>query len=259
MCKAVVFAGTSEGREISEHLADCGVSVCVCVATEYGHEISGAHENIQIHTGNMDAEEMNKFIEPFAYVIDATHPYASLATKNIKQACEEGEKPYYRLLRPGCTDEGCMVVDSAGQAAEFLRDKEGNILLTTGSKDLDAYKGIDVSRLYPRVLPVQESLEKCKAIGISQKNIICMQGPFSVQLNRAMIEQVGAKYLVTKDSGDVGGYPEKVEAARQTGAILVVIRRPLDESGYDMESLKKLLYERYDVKNISCAAGGKNA
>ena len=36
MKKIVIFAGTTEGRRLSEILADAGIAHTVCVATEYG-------------------------------------------------------------------------------------------------------------------------------------------------------------------------------------------------------------------------------
>ena len=36
MKKLVIFAGTTEGRRLSEILADAGIAHTVCVATEYG-------------------------------------------------------------------------------------------------------------------------------------------------------------------------------------------------------------------------------
>ena len=62
--------------------------------------------------------------------------------------------------------------------------------------------------------------------GIPHRNIIAMQGPFSCQLNKALIEQFHIRYLVTKDGGAAGGFAEKVQAAAETGAQLVVLRRP---------------------------------
>ena len=50
-----------------------------------------------------------------------------------------------------------------------------------------------------------------------------MQGPFSAELNIAMIKQLDIKYLVTKDTGASGGFPEKVRAAKGCGVELIVI------------------------------------
>ena len=53
-----------------------------------------------------------------------------------------------------------------------------------------------------------------------------MQGPFSHRLNLALMEQLSIAILVTKDGGKAGGMPEKLSAAREHGAAVVVIRRP---------------------------------
>ena len=60
-------------------------------------------------------------------------------------------------------------------------------------------------------------------------------------LNQAMMEAVGAKVLVTKDTGKAGGFLEKAEAARAAGAKLLVIRRPTEETGYTLDALLELL------------------
>ena len=245
MSEAVVFAGTTEGRQISDYLADRGVDVCMCVATEYGKEIAGERENVHIHMGHMDAAAMTELIRSCSFVVDATHPYAYEVTKNILLSCEDAGKPYYRLLRPAGNTAGQIVVDSAKQVAEYLQDKAGNVLLTTGSKDLMDYKALDVTRLFPRVLPMQESLNQCTVLGVPQENIFCIQGPFSEIMNRAMLSQIKAKYLVTKDSGEAGGYREKLDAARKEGVTVIVIGRASEEEGYTMRQLKDILERRY--------------
>lgn len=56
-----------------------------------------------------------------------------------------------------------------------------------------------------------------------------MQGPFSYALNRALMEQFTIRFLVTKDGGAAGGFEEKARAAQDTGAQLIVIRRPAEQ------------------------------
>ena len=55
-------------------------------------------------------------------------------------------------------------------------------------------------------------------MGLLGTQIICMQGPFSAELNAAMLKQVDAKYLVTKDTGVTGGFPERIQGAKIAGA-----------------------------------------
>ena len=60
------------------------------------------------------------------------------------------------------------------------------------------------------------------------------QGPFSTDLNVALLRQKDIRYFVTKDGGPTGGFPEKAEAAAQTGIPLLVIAPP-DEEGLTVE------------------------
>ena len=175
-----------------------------------------------------------------ALCIDATHPYAVEATKNIKAAAEKAGVEYLRLLRPASPlPENCLVFESAKQAAEVLAAEEGNLLLATGAKELAQFGAIPPERLYPRVLPTLESIAACEAANIPHRNIIAMQGPFSFALNQAMMEQFHIRWLVTKDGGAAGGFDEKAAAASAAGAQLVVIRRPPEQGETASEVLKR--------------------
>ena len=114
----------------------------------------------------------------------------------------------------------------APAAARWLAGTQGNILLATGAKELAAFAGLDAERLYPRVLPTHEGLAACEAAGVPYGNIIALQGPFTRELNEALMSCFDIGYLVTKDGGAAGGFAEKVQAAADTGAQLVVLRRP---------------------------------
>ena len=99
MKKIVIFAGTTEGRRLSEILADAGIAHTVCVATEYGEivmreqtdaEAAGAKEQplVSLHRGRMDRKQMEEFLcnEGYEIVVDATHPYAKVVTENLRGA-----------------------------------------------------------------------------------------------------------------------------------------------------------------------------
>ncbi|MBQ9349186.1 MAG: precorrin-6A reductase, partial [Oscillibacter sp.] len=186
--------------------------------------------------GRRDRAEMAALVDGAALCVDATHPYAAEATKNIRAACRDAGVLYRRLLREAGdadtekeADSGAVIVDSTAEAAAYLTDTAGNILLTNGSRELKRFAGLDPDRLFPRILPEHDSLSACEALGIPHRNVIAMQGPFSRELNEAIIRQYTIRYLVTKDGGKPGGYPEKAEAARNTGVTLVVIRRPVED------------------------------
>lgn len=128
-----------------------------------------------------------------------------------------------------CFKTGRVIIQSFAFLRCFALAKagtEGNILLATGAKELAVFAGLEPARLYPRVLPTPEGIAACEAANVPHRNIIAMQGPFSLALNKALITQFQIRYLVTKDGGAAGGFAEKVQAAADTGAQLVVLRRP---------------------------------
>ena len=236
----VVFSGTTEGRELSRQLAALGIEVTVSVATPLGQEEQGSTPGVTVRCGRLLPDEMAALLGDAALCIDATHPYAVEATKNIKAAAEKAGVGYLRLLRPASPlPENCLVFESAKQAAEALAAEEGNLLLATGAKELAQFAAIPPERLYPRVLPTLESIAACEAANIPHRNIIAMQGPFSFALNQAMMEQFHIRWLVTKDGGAAGGFDEKAAAASAAGAQLVVIRRPPEQGETASEVLKR--------------------
>lgn len=239
---AVIFGGTTESRILSRKLAGYGIKITVYVATRYGSEEQGTAAGVAVNTGRLTAEEMRTAVKEADICIDATHPYAAEATANIRHACQCENIPYYRLGRAaGSYDQGSdvTVVFSVEEAVDILKENSGNIMLTTGSKELTAFEKLDVNRLYPRVLPFYESIKACEEAGIPHRNIAAMQGPFSRELNEAMIHQFDIKYLVTKDGGSQGGFPEKIEAVRVCGIEAIVIARP-DDEGYSMEKIEDI-------------------
>ncbi len=233
----VVFSGTTEGRAFSRQLAALGAAVTVCVATDIGAEEQGNAEGITVRTGRLTADEMAALLRGAALCVDATHPYATEATRNIRAAAQVAGVEYHRLLRPASAlPAGSVVLPGAAEAAAYLANKAGNILLTTGAKELPAFAALDPARLYPRVLPTLAGIAACEDAGIPHRNILAMQGPFTTELNVAMLRQFAIAYLVTKDGGAAGGFAEKAEAAAQCGVQLVVLRRP-EEQGESAETI----------------------
>lgn len=246
--RVVIFGGTTEGRELSAKMAAMGAETVVCVATEYGKAVQEQVSGVQILSGRMDEKEMTEALAGADLCIDATHPYARDASQNIRMAAKMANIPWHRLLRreSGLPPES-VVVDCAEDAARFLQGREGNVLLTTGAKELAAFSLVERQRLYPRVLPLPESLRACEKMEIPRGNIIAMQGPFSRELNAALIRQFSIRWLVTKDGGEAGGFAEKAEAAREMGTCLVVIRRP-KEDGESYETILKLCKEMMECR-----------
>ena len=264
----LIFGGTTEGRMLAQAISELHKdrhSVTVSVATSIGaHELAGIN-GIKVIVGRLDEEEMVRlFLEKesdgksddrtdehlqYDLVVDATHPYAVEVSANIRSAAVRTGVSLVRLMRTD--DDGeirggllqgsdAVYVDSAASAAAYLAKTEGRILLTTGSKELGAFREIPADRLYVRVLPTAAGIAACEQAGIAYRNIIAMVGPFSQEMNAATMRQYQIAWMVTKDSGKAGGFGEKMEACRETGARPVVIERPR-ECGLSMEEVLALI------------------
>lgn len=250
--QAIVFAGTTEGYALCRFLSKSQIPVYACVATEYGSRSIEENPWLKVHAARLTEEEMEELLGKIRpeIVLDATHPYAAEVTKNIRKACENTGSPYQRVLR----DEGCrqaegVYVDSPEEAVEYLKETEGNILLTTGSKELGKFTALPgfQERVFARVLSLPSVMAACAAYGLEGKHLIGMQGPFSTELNAAMLKQYDCRYLVTKDSGRAGGFLEKAEAALACHARMVIIGRPLKEEGISLTECKNMLAEKFKI------------
>lgn len=250
MYKAIVFAGTTEGYALCEFLAENRVSVYACAATEYGGSLLQENEFLHVSAGRLKTEDMEELFrkENPEIVLDATHPYAAEVTKNIRIACESAGVLYQRILRPeGEKNSEAIYVESTEEAAAFLSGTEGNIFLTTGSKELAKFTGIPdyKERLFARVLSIPSVIRSCAELGIEGKHLIGMQGPFSAEINEAMLRQFQCSYLVTKDTGLAGGFPEKMEACQRCGVTPVIIGRPLKEEGLSLQDARVFLSKMF--------------
>ena len=232
---------------IASHVLEQGMEnkVDFYVATEYGQEILENMGDLSVIEGRLDEQEMEKVFSEAGYqlVIDATHPYADQVSQNIREAAKKAETEYLRLVRKDLLPseyedikDRVIFADSVETAVKLLDDIQGRVLLTTGSKDLHRFsKAKSFSeRFTARVLPSVESVRLCEEAGLKQPNIICMQGPFSLEMNLATLKQFGCETLVTKSTGKAGGFADKLDCAR-AGFRVLVIRRPSEEEGASLE------------------------
>ena len=298
-----LFGGTTEGRKIAEAIDEVNrawaahgdapsceageplrLPICaeVYVATAYGASLLPAGPGITVHVGRLDAAEMTTLFENASaplLVIDATHPYAAVVSENILSACAATGVRCLRVERentgagePELAPEGAALhwVESVEEAAAWLARQSThrpNILITTGSKELAPYTRIPdfAARCYVRALPTVEALEKCRQLGFRREHLILMQGPFSEEMSVAQLRYADAGYLVTKASGETGGFPEKCEAALALGVEVVCIGRPKevsipDAAWYDRGKLDVVLRRIREIGSAgTCESSSEDA
>ena len=176
MAEILIFSGTTEGRELAEALCARQIDCMASVATEYGREVMRQQEHLVIREGRMGEPEMEELMRTGAFlaVVDATHPYAVEVTEHIKESAKKTNLPYLRLSRSTAAEREIAehewmihTVADTQECVELLSKLPGNILLTTGSKELHAYAAREEirKRLFVRVLPGVESIDSGHATG----------------------------------------------------------------------------------------------
>jgi len=228
-----VFSGTSDGNQLANELAEQGYPVVVSAATEYGGEVA-AHNcsGVSVWAGRQGVEAQKQALSQnqAQVIIDATHPYASLISEQLMGLSKTLNIPYLRYERPSSlkTDSG-IECDSTEQAAEQAIKLGQRIFLTTGSKNLATFlnaPGAAEREWFVRITPEPEFIQRAIDLGVPRSHICAMQGPFSQAFNEALWRDLKIDCVITKDSGDAGGYQAKVAATQTLKIPLLIIKRP---------------------------------
>lgn len=247
MRNIMIFGGTTEGRRLAEFCAANPIKAYISVTSDYGVNLLPESEYLTLLCDKMDAAGMERFFISHAitHVIDATHPFAKEVTENVKQVCDALGISYFRVIREQEEElRGIRYFDNLDMLTDYLDGTAGRIFITTGSKEAAAFCRLKdfESRCVLRVLDVPEIVGRLKQMGYCGEQIISVRGPFSVEENISHFEKYHARYLVTKDSGNAGGFMEKLEAAKACGLEALVLRRQ-PEQGYKVEQIYDWLAE----------------
>lgn len=233
-----IIGGTTESTTLISKIKG-RLKYVISVATYSGSEvIDDEQENVVV--SRMNYKEMIEFIEMqnIEIVIDMSHPYAIEVSENARLACQNVKIKYLRFVRKKTEFENVIYVNSIMECIDFLKAVQGNVLFTTGIKNIKDFEAIKhKQRFIYRVLPTIFSIQECIDNKVKMKDIIGMLGPFSEGLNISIFKEYNAAYVVMKDSGVVGGTPEKIEACIKCGITPIVIGRGFEHGIEDMDKL----------------------
>ncbi len=252
-----VFSGTSDGNALANELAQQGYPVVVSTATEYGGEVAAQHcSGVSVWAGHQGVEAQRQALSQnqARVIVDATHPYANLISEQLMALSQSLNIPYLRFERPSsfAADSG-IDCDSTEQAANQAIGLGSRIFLTTGSKDLATFlqaPGANEREWFVRVTPEPKFIQRAIDLGVPRSHICAMQGPFSEAFNTALWQDLKIDCVITKDSGDAGGYNAKVAATQALNIPLLVIQRPKLEYPFAASTFDTVL-EQLQAWNIN--------
>ena len=136
-----ILSGTSDGPLIANRLLDLNYSVFASVLTYKAGQAYFKNTKLQIITGKLsNKNEIINFIRKnkIKCVVDATHPFAEIISKNLNNACKEIKIPLLLFERKSLiknTNNFFYIDDLKNIDNVDLENK--NILLAIGSRFLN--------------------------------------------------------------------------------------------------------------------------
>jgi precorrin-3B C17-methyltransferase len=212
-------------------LSEIGYHIIVSTATEYGREIvCESLPGITVRSGRMGVEARRRELlnSGARAIVDATHPFATAISSQLMQLAKELRIPYLRYERPpAISSYPAILCKTVREAAAESIARGSRIFLATGVKDLPAFlkhQGASRCEWFVRITP--DSLERALSLGVPRANVCAMQGPFLKEFDEVLWKNWQIDCVVTKESGEIGGFLAKAEAAYLLGIPLIVVERP---------------------------------
>lgn len=208
----LVFGGTTEGRKAVEVLEEAGCTYYYStktgeqdVAMQHGQRIDGA----------LNGDAMRAFCQEhdIRLIVDAAHPFACQLHQTISQvstACDIPVVRYERIYPP--RDPDLMWIDDYTQIPHDIR----SLLATTGVQSIARLKPLEEEGIsvHYRILKRESSITLAHQQGVSD-NQLCFYP-----------QMVDADAMLMKESGESGGFSEKVAEAKERGMRIIVLKRP---------------------------------
>ena len=234
----ILLGGTKDSTELIKHLKNnYNTYILTTTTTEYGSKLAIEAGSDDVISRPLLKDEIIEIIDnsDFDLLIDATHPFAEHITQTSVSVSKICNIAYIRFERPpldfnDIDTSHIIYAKSFEDAGEIIAKQipEGNVLHFAGANTMEeVLKNVSKDRFYPRILKVPKSIEKCEKLGIENDHIIAMKGAASLKENMDLIEKYDASVMITKESGEIGGVVEKIEAANQKDISLIMIKRPV--------------------------------
>lgn len=220
----LILGGTTEGR--------MAVRVADEAGSSYYYSTKGDLQQIVcrngVHlTGGLDAEAMISFCrsQEIRLLVDAAHPFAVELHNVVAETSEVLGLPVVRVERryPEQSDDIVWCEDYDDAIRLLNEDGIERVLALTGVQTIGKLREYwQKHTCWFRILPREESLLKAKEEGFSEQNLVY----YEEGNDFALLELLNPQAILTKESGESGGFIQKVKAARQYGIPVYAIKRP---------------------------------
>ena len=236
MPRVLILGGTTEGRLLGERLAKRGdLDVTLSLA---GRTAAPVPHAVPIRVGGFGgAAGLADYLaaERIDALIDATHPYATVISRNAAAAARDGGVPLVTLHRApwrAVAGDRWIEVNDTGAAVRAIGETARSVFVALGRNELAPFTGAPQHRYLVRsVDPVDPPLL------LPHVGYVTGRGPFGEADDHALLIEHRIDVVVAKNSGGTATYG-KIAAARVLGIGVVILRRPPAPDGAAVETIE---------------------
>lgn len=220
----LILGGTTEGR--------LAVKVADEAGSPYYYSTRGIQQEIVcrngIHlTGGMDVEAMTSFCihHQIRLLVDAAHPFAVGLHQTVHETAIRLNLPVVRVERsyPERATDIVWCEDYEDAVRQLEKDRIHSLLSLTGVQTIGKLRGYWVKHpCWFRILKRDESLALARSQGFDEQRIVYYQA----EDEESLLKRLTPQAILTKESGETGGFQQKIDAARMLGIPVYVVKRP---------------------------------
>ena len=220
----LILGGTTEGR--------LAVKVADEAGSPYYYSTRGIQQEIAcrngIHlTGGMDVEAMTSFCihHQIRLLVDAAHPFAVGLHQTVHETAIRLNLPVVRVERsyPERATDIVWCEDYEDAVRQLEKDRIHSLLSLTGVQTIGKLRGYWAKHpCWFRILKRDESLALARNQGFDEQRIVYYQA----EDEESLLKRLTPQAILTKESGETGGFQQKIDAARMLGIPVYVVKRP---------------------------------
>ena len=220
----LILGGTTEGR--------LAVKVADEAGSPYYYSTRGIQQEIAcrngIHlTGGMDVEAMTSFCihHQIRLLVDAAHPFAVGLHQTVHETAIRLNLPVVRVERsyPERATDIVWCEDYEDAVRQLEKDRIHSLLSLTGVQTIGKLRGYWAKHpCWFRILKRDESLALARSQGFDEQRIVYYQA----EDEESLLKRLTPQAILTKESGETGGFQQKIDAARMLGIPVYVVKRP---------------------------------
>jgi precorrin-6A/cobalt-precorrin-6A reductase len=243
-----LIAGTGEGPPLAKRLLDRGWRLRVSVVTPVARLAYPEDPGLEVVVGALAGaaawqaalEEGSRLGDPFQWLIDASHPFATHVSAAAAAACADRAEGLLRLHRPLLAAPGATPLAHLGQLGEHLTKGE-RLLLAIGARQLSAAVAHSPQACHhSRVLPHPRAIREALRAGLPAHHLACIHPTSDGAVERALCQRWGIDTILCRQSGS------RTEALwlrirEALGLRLLLLQRPPEPAGVVCLPLAELI------------------